>query len=173
MACEWRAVGHSSWAELSRGWERRLCSQPARVTCAAAVCWLQGGVSVLGSGSPSEKWDGKALSGEWFWPTTSTQDTHRKAPPSSFPSFLPAATTHQTLGVLRKGLQTNLELCSRTHLWPISFPFPSPGCSGHTPASSCLHSQLQWLKPPSANLSCAPTMCLTQLFRRKILIYYY
>lgn len=57
----------------------------AASTCDLCCCCLLAArdVSVLGSGSPSGKWDGKALLGEWFWPTTS-------ALPSSFPSFLPS-----------------------------------------------------------------------------------
>lgn len=141
----------------------------AASTCDLCRCCLLAArdVSVLGSGSPSGKWDGKSLSGEWFWPTASTQYTHWKAPPSSFPSFLPSflssccyhppdsrSSEEGAAGKLRTLLTHPL----LAHFLPIP---NSPGCSGHTLASICTLKQLQGLKPPSANLNCAPIMCLT------------
>lgn len=174
----WGAV----WSRFMGRAKQRLGAQAvvAASTCGLCCCCLLAArdASVLGSGSPSGKWDGKALSGEWFWPTTSTQYTHWKAPPSNFPSFLPSVLSsccYHPPDTWSSGEGASGTLCSCIHFWSISFLFPapsSPECSVHTLASSYAPTQLQGFKTPSSNLNCVPIMCLTQLFKKNLICHY-
>lgn len=166
-----------SWSRLIGRAEQRLGAQARVAASTRGLCCCRllsaRDVSVLGSGSPSGKWDGRALLGEQFWPTTSTQYTHWKAPPSNFPSFLLSflssclyhppdtwSSEEEAYGKLKTLLMHPLLVHS---LFTPSSQFPRM----HTLASSYTPKQQQGFKTPSSNLSCVPIMCLTELFKKK------